>query len=1243
MQKYTDFTNLYKLSKILRFELIPQGKTLDHLEKSGLLQEDEQRAKDYQQVKKIIDDYHKHFIDESLLTCRLNNLQLYYDLYIKKDKTDEDKIEFFKLKGDLRGQLIAAVKLNLKYKNLFKKELIQTDLISWIKTQVRNQPNEVELIEKFGDFTTYFSGFHDNRENMYSEEEKPTSISYRLINENLPKFIENMQVFNKLKASGIDFTEINLLLGDISIDTIFSLAYFNQTLTQVGIDKYNLVLGGKSNEDGSKLRGLNELVNIYNQQQEDKKSRLPKLTQLFKQILSDRGVSSFVLDKFNNDGEVGSAIKHYCESELLALDGALSRIPGLFNQIAEYDLNHIYINQQSLNSVSSKVYGNWNIIIKALEYYYMSEIDKNSNKTKTSLKNKDKWLSQEQFSLKLLDEVLKYSSDNKQIDDKIIKSTLVEYFTELLMIKNNLIKKITSQYNIVEDIIQNIEPETKNLIQQKVKVTEIKNLLDLIMDVLHLCKTFIPKSEQFEKDYLFYSELQYCVDKLKPITALYNQTRNYLTQKPYSLEKYKLNFDNSTLLSGWDKNKETANTSVLLRKDGNYYLGIMNKKHNQIFEKMPDQVNLSPNYEKIVYKLLPGANKMLPKVFLSTKGKAIFHPSPEILDNYANETHKKGNQFNLDHCHKLIDFFKESINKHVDWRHFDFKFSETSSYEDISGFYREVEAQGYKLTFENVSEQYINNLIDDGKLYLFQIYNKDFSPHSSGTPNMHTLYWKALFSEENLANVVYKLSGQAEIFYRKKSINIDKAIKHIANQPINNKNLDNSKKQSTFTYDLIKDRRYTVDKFQFHVPITLNFKAQARDDINLQVKEYIKANLNTHVIGVDRGERNLIYISVINPKGEIVKQLSLNEIVNTNKENTYKVNYHKLLTQKEIERQTAREDWGIIENIKELKEGYLSQVIHKICQLVVEYQAIIVMEDLSSNFKNSRAKVDKQVYQKFEKMLIDKLQYLVFKQPNKEQPGVYNALQLASKFVSFTELEYRKQSGFIFYAQPWNTSEIDPTTGFVNMIKPHYETVEKSKELFSKFDGIKFNQKSNWFEFDVDYSKFTENAEGTKLNWTICTTNTERYSWDKTLNNGNGGQQLFEITKNLKDLFARYKINYSTEENILDQIIMQTEKDFFNTLIKYLSVTLTLHHFNGKSELGKQDYILSPIKNTAGEFFDSRKYSAKDKLPCEAAANGAYHIAKKGLWMINQIKVAEDLRKTKLAISNKEWLAFAQN
>ena len=94
-----------------------------------------------------------------------------------------------------------------------------------------------------------------------------------------------------------------------------------------------------------------------------------------------------------------------------------------------------------------------------------------------------------------------------------------------------------------------------------------------------------------------------------------------------------------------------------------------------------------------------------------------------------------------------------------------------------------------------------------------------------------------------------------------------------------------------------------------------------------------------------------------------------------------------MLDSREKERREARQSWQTIENIKELKEGYLSQVVHKIAQLMIKYHAIVVLEDLNMGFMRGRQKVEKQVYQKFEKMLIDKLSYLVDQLPDSYRPG----------------------------------------------------------------------------------------------------------------------------------------------------------------------------------------------------------------------------------------------------------------
>lgn len=227
-----------------------------------------------------------------------------------------------------------------------------------------------------------------------------------------------------------------------------------------------------------------------------------------------------------------------------------------------------------------------------------------------------------------------------------------------------------------------------------------------------------------------------------------------------------------------------------------------------------------------------------------------------------------------------------------------------------------------------------------------------------------------------------------------------------------------------FKYEIVKDRRYTVDKFQFHVPITMNFKSPGDFKINSEVRKYIRNNPDVNILGVDRGERNLIYISLIDQKGNVIFdedgkpiQYSLNTIESKYKKGdetvTFKTPYHTLLDEREKSRKQARQQWDDIEGIKELKDGYISQVVSLVTRLMVKYNAILVMEDLNFGFKKGRIRVEKQVYQKFEKMLIDKLNYLVFKDSKPGEVGeLYNALQLTNKFTSFSSLG--KQTAITF-------------------------------------------------------------------------------------------------------------------------------------------------------------------------------------------------------------------------------------
>jgi CRISPR-associated protein Cpf1 len=832
--------------------------------------------------------------------------------------------------------------------------------------------------------------------------------------------------------------------------------------------------------------------------------------------------------------------------------------------------------------------------------------------------------------------------ETSEVVQKFTPTCVADYFKNHFVAKKenetdktfDLIANITAKYQCIQGILENADQYEEELKQDQKLIDDLKFFLDSILELLHFIKPLHLKSESItEKDTAFYDVFENYYEALSLLTPLYNMVRNYVTQKPYSTEKIKLNFENAQLLNGWDANKEADYLTTILKKEGNYFLAIMDKKHNKAFQKFPEGKN---NYEKMVYKLLPGVNKMLPKVFFSNKNIAYFNPSKELLENYKNETHKKGDKFNLKHCHQLIDFFKDSLNKHEDWKHFDFQFSETKSYQDLSGFYREVEHQGYKINFKNIDSEYIDGLVNEGKLYLFQIYNKDFSPYSKGKPNMHTLYWKALFEKQNLQNVIYKLNGQAEIFFRKASIKPKNIITHKANQPIKAKNPLTPESKNTFEYDLIKDKRFTVDKFQFHVPITMNFKATGGSYINQTVLEYLQNNPEVKIIGLDRGERHLVYLTLIDQQGNILKQESLNTITDTK----IATPYHKLLDNKEKERDLARKNWGTVENIKELKEGYISQVVHKIATMMVEENAIVVMEDLNFGFKRGRFKVEKQIYQKLEKMLIDKLNYLVLKdkQPH-ELGGLYNALQLTNKFESFQKMG--KQSGFLFYVPAWNTSKIDPTTGFVNYFYAKYENVDKAKVFFDKFQSIRYNTKANYFEFEVKkYSDFNPKAEGTQQSWTICTHGDRIETKRQKDQNNNFVSTTINLTEKIEDFLGKNQIVYGDGSCIKSQITIKEDKAFFEALLYWFKMTLQMRNsVTGTDE----DYLISPVMNAKGEFYDSRK--ADNTLPKDADANGAYHIAKKGLMWLEQIQSFEgnDWKKLEFDKTNRGWLNFIQH
>jgi len=1275
---FSSFTNQYSLSKTLRFELKPIGKTQQMLDEAQVFKKDEIIKKKYEATKPYFDRLHRKFVKESLESAEIPKLEEYFKIFKKwkLDKKNNEK-ELQRRETELRKFIVSKFNEKaeqwatrypgLKNKNIeilseesvFKsllKPLYGNEEESFLKDEEGNfivdeQGNKISVFDSWKGFTGYFTRFFETRKNFYKDDGTSATIATRIIEQNLRRFCNNLLIFEEVK-NNVNFSEVEENF-EIKLCDFFSPNFYISCLLQDGIELYNKILGGETLSSGEKKKGLNECINLHRQKTEKK---LPFFKSLDKQILSEK--EKFI-DEIETDEELLDVLTTFYKSA----EEKISVLKNLFDDFVKnwhtHNLSQIYIEEKVFNPNSCKYVDRENLeSFQELLFIAMKE----AKIVSSSAKKKDGEYSLPDFiPLSFIKGVLEDSPNENFWKDRYYISeenkrgflsltSKENIWTQFLKIfdyefsslfENELHNTQTGKsekigYNIFRQNFKIVLENFKNNTENKVI---IKNFADSVLTIYQIAKYFSLEKRRVwnesglnEGDFYTnpeYGYLNFYENAYEEIVQVYNKIRNYLTRNPYSKERWKLNFENPTLANGWDKNKESDNSTVILRKDGKYFLGIMAKGHNKIFDdrfKQDFSNGLKDGkYEKVIYKFFPDQAKMFPKVCFSKKGLNVFEPSKDIYSLYKNSEFKKGETFSLKSMHKLIDFYKKCLTKYEGWTGYNFRnLKPTEKYkENIGEFFKDVAKDSYKISFQEISESYIHEKNQKGELYLFQIKNKDWNKGTKGRKNLHTLYFESLFSEENISqNFPMKLNGQAEIFYRPKT-------------DINKLGTKKDKRDKT----IVDHKRYSENKIFFHIPLTINrTKGDARY-FNTQINNFLANNKKVNIIGIDRGEKHLAYYSLINQSGNVIDSGSLNIINNTNYENK--------LIQKAINREQERKDWLEIEGIKNLKKGYISQVIKKIADLAIKYNAIIVFEDLNMRFKQIRGGIEKSTYQQLEKALIEKLNFLVNKnEMNPQKAGhLLKAYQLTAPFSTFKEMG--KQTGIIFYTQASYTSKIDPITGWRPNLYLKYSSAEKAKNEILKFTDIKFH--NNRFKFTYDIKNFKQQNEyPQKTIWTICS-NVERFRWNKKLNQNKGGYDHYEeMTDYFIDLFETHEIDLN--KNILDQIkILQAKgnEEFFKKFIFYLNLVCQIRNTDEKAtEINKQDFILSPVE----PFFDSRNPEKFGKnLPQNGDDNGAYNIARKGIIILDKIsnyaKAKGDCEKlgwNDLYVSQTDWDNFVQ-
>ena len=431
----------------------------------------------------------KKFIDLALSDFHFSEkLSEYAAVYQAKDTDGTRSKKLNDLSAVLRKEILNALKNHEDYKTIKS----PADLIK-DKLLVEKQGEEKAALEIFAKFAMYFTGLQEARNNLYTDEEKSTAVPYRAINDNLPKFLDNIRSFRKISAvpeitKYFETMEQELALGQFSVRDFFTVDFYSFAVMQESIEQYNMLIGGKKTENEKQIiKGLNQYINLYNQTH-DKSERLPMLKPLYKQILSDRESLSFIPEKFEDDNELLKSIRSFYE-ERFSTDAFIN----LFECFNEFNLSGIYIkNNQDITDISQKVFGDWGIVSRYLGEKFDRENTKKFRDEDKYDKARNTYIkSHESISVSTLEEMAQQSGK------------ISEYIKDTV---HRQIETISKCYSDANKLLNSEYPEDKKLISDQDSIALIKDLLDSIKGLHRIILTFRGSGNETGKDELFYGE-----------------------------------------------------------------------------------------------------------------------------------------------------------------------------------------------------------------------------------------------------------------------------------------------------------------------------------------------------------------------------------------------------------------------------------------------------------------------------------------------------------------------------------------------------------------------------------------------------------------------------------------------------------------------------------------------------------------------------------------------------------------
>lgn len=1230
---FSEFRNLYELTKTLRFELRPTKET-EELFKEILWTPkwEKLNLKDFFSNDALKNEHKKTVLKEIDLHVFLPYIQ---NALNEKQLLNIDFETIYKQLIDIEGRLNKETKPDAKKKIRSEKLEIINKLWSEISKNFINA-EKICGSEALNLLKEYFEGELKNADNNEEEYEKikgkleilkeywvwyfnlkgirlakfvsnignnwqiyplkKGSISERVVS-NFQKFIRNIKNYNYL----ISLFSIEWLIIDEqrekirSYSDLFTPNYYRKTILQKDIDSYNKKLW--------ELRSSN-FINAINQKikskeildSEGKVISEIKLINLDKQILGD--VIAPEYDKIEDENDFLEKLNIF-KIELNSYLSLKWFFDEFFQSLENSSIsNEIYLKDQEIKKISWKYFKDYNFLIHA-------ENNKNWIE-KLSKKNMKKWKDQK-ISLATLFKTLDKKWEEEKDLSMIIKS---DYYKKLTSEDIDLKKAFLSLWKgDVMWLFEELEQHS-NFFMEK-----WENFTDKESEELHdFCETgrraymfidsFFPVErkkegavslldlEEEQND--FYSKLSWLIQDSQ-IISLYNQFRNYISKKPYSIEKINVKFGNDDLLNWWTLQEKGLPYMGAIFKDWErFFLGVLLKKLKQ-FNNM--------KYEWWeFYQFMKYSDCDYAKV-IKNQYKNIFWKA--LSEIKFDEISKKENEKIAQDVIEVIDQYAADKFPAIKQQIVDKKDSFLSTAAVEKTF---KESLTYKIEFQKVSKKDIHAAVKNWDLLLFEIYSKDFSDKSNWRKNLNTLFFQEIFSERNLkllqswdmSDNIFALSWGGNIFFREESIKKENITKRILSSALGKEN----------GKEVINNKRFSEEKLLFHVPININYWKQALLPLN-NFNDKINSKLLSwdwpqYFIGIDRWEKFLWYAVVIDRSGKIMESIPLNWPDGK---------YKELLVAQEKKMMEWRKNWKTIGKIKDLKEWYISWVVHIIVELLKKYdKSVIVLENLNTGFKDLRKKIDRQVYNKLEYWILKKLNYIC------EKSSVDKWVQLTPYFydksLTKDKIDASKQLWIVFYINPAYTSQVCPNCWFMKSwyginVDTKLEKIER--QLKDKIKEIVYMK-----EKDV-YKIFFFNIDKTKT--ITLFSSVDRLKRRRKTEEKKRTTEEFNLTEQLFSIFGK-------EEWNLFEKFLSSRPDLtkLRSLWECINTLIQLRNSNTESEALKQnieiDFISCPHCLYDSRKIDSINESWKRRnisFLKNADANGAYHIAIKWKIMVDNI------------------------